>query len=110
MTIGVKKSKERYEKNINLLLDGIHCARFIANKMEDSTGKENAAELAVVYFSGKKCFDRLKNYDFQQLQTTMEQEKPKILKEIMALTSVTDVKFLEKTNSIHTDLKKNYCI
>lgn len=30
---GVKKSKENYEKNINSLLDGIHCARFIKNKM-----------------------------------------------------------------------------
>lgn len=107
MSEGVKKSKENYEKNINSLLDGIHCARFIKNKMRESTGNKNAIELAVVYYSGKKCFERLKNYDFKQLHTTMEEEKPDILKEIMNLTSVSDVNFLEETNSVNTDIKKN---
>lgn len=106
MSKGVKKSKESYEKNINSLLDGIHCARFIKNKLEKSTGSKSAVELAVVYYSGKKCFDRLKKYDFQQLQTMMEEKKPDILKDIMDLTGVTDVKFLDKTNSVNTDLKK----
>lgn len=106
MSKGVKKSKESYEKNINSLLDGIHCARFIKNKLEKSTVSKSAVELAVVYYSGKKCFDRLKEYDFQQLQTIMEEKKPEILKDIMDLTGVTDVKFLEKTNSVNTDMKK----
>uniref|UniRef100_A0A8W8NXX6 B box-type domain-containing protein n=1 Tax=Magallana gigas TaxID=29159 RepID=A0A8W8NXX6_MAGGI len=106
MSKGVKKRKESYEKNINSLLDGIHCAQFIKNKLEKSTGSKSAVELTVVYFSGKKCFDRLKKYDFQQLQTIMEEKKPDIFKDIMDLTGVTDVKFLEKTNSVNTDMKK----
>lgn len=38
----------------------------------------------------------------------MKVEKPKMLKEIMNLTNVTPVQFLEKTNNIKSDIKKIY--
>lgn len=57
MSEGVKKSKESYEKNINLLLDGIYCVWFIKNKLEKLMGSKSVVEFVVVYYSGKKCFD-----------------------------------------------------
>lgn len=47
MTMAVKESREKYKKNINMLWDGINCARFIANRMKKCKGKENAGELTV---------------------------------------------------------------
>lgn len=41
------------------------------------------------------------------MHTTIEEEKPDILKEIMNLTSVSDVKFFEETNNVNTEIKKN---
>lgn len=38
----------------------------------------------------------------------MEKEKPEILKEINDLTSIIDVKFSEKTDSINNDMKRIY--
>lgn len=105
MTKGVKEGKGKYEKNINSLLDGIHCAWFIAQRMAESKAMENDAELAVAYNKGKKCFERLKKYNFQQLQITMEEQKPEILEEIIDLTSVIPVQFLEKTKNIETDIR-----
>lgn len=57
MSKGVKKSKESYEKNINLLLDGIYCVWFIKNKLEKLMVSKSVVEFVVVYYSGKKCFD-----------------------------------------------------
>lgn len=57
MDIVIKKSKEKYEKNINTLEDGIQCAEYCAKSIGYSTGEENAAEMALTYYRGKKCFD-----------------------------------------------------
>lgn len=108
MSKGVKECKEKYEKNINSLLDGIYYARFTGKIIAKSKAIVNAAELAVAYYKGKKCFDELTKYDFQQLHITLKVEKPKMLKEIMNLTNVTPVQFLEKTNNIKSDIKKIY--
>lgn len=89
MSKGVKEGKEKYEKNINSLLDGMYCAQFSGKIIAKSKAIVNAAELAVEYYKGKKCFDQLTKYDFQPLHITMKVEKPKMSKEIMNLTYVS---------------------
>lgn len=57
MSKGVKEGKGKYERNINLLLDGIDCVWFSVKKIFEFKLIENIIEFVVVYYRGKKCFD-----------------------------------------------------
>lgn len=78
----------------------------VQKKIAASRSIENATELAVAYHKGKKCFDQLLKYDFQQLKISMKEEKPIMVKELMNLTTVTPVQFLERTVNVNTDIRK----
>lgn len=45
------------KKILTHLEDGIQCAEYRAKSIGYSTEEENAAEMALTYYRGKKCFD-----------------------------------------------------
>ena len=97
MATGVKKAKEKYEKVIQKLTDGIHCAKYCSKSIGESRMKTDASKLVVMYHTGLKCFEGLKRCDFTRVKIDLEHEKPDILEDIMDLSSVSEVNFLEKS-------------
>ncbi|XP_022314157.2 uncharacterized protein LOC111118816 [Crassostrea virginica] len=97
MATGVKKAKEKYEKVIQKLTDGIHCAKYCSKSIGESRMKADASKLVVMYHTGLKCFEGLKRCDFTRVKIDLEHEKPDILEDIMDLSSVSEVNFLEKS-------------
>ena len=97
MATGVKKAKEKYEKVIQKLTDGIHCAQYCSLSIEESRMKADASKLVVMYHTGLKCFEGLKRCDFTRVKIDLEHEKPDILEDIMDLSRVSDVQFLGRS-------------
>lgn len=108
MIMIVKESKEKYKKNIKMLWDGINCVCFIVNRMEECKGIENVGEFMVVYYKSKNFFERLKQFNFLDLNILIKEEKLKILKEIMKLINVILVQILEMISNVKIDIKKIY--
>lgn len=88
MTINVKKKGgATFVKNINTLRDGIQCARYCEKSIEESIGLENDTKLAVTYHEAKKCFNRLKRYNFSLMHVNIKEKTHDILEKIMKLPS-----------------------
>ncbi|XP_061190351.1 uncharacterized protein LOC133198245 [Saccostrea echinata] len=102
----VKKTKEKYDKCMKSFVDGIQCADFCTENLEEAKNEDDDAESVIKYYRGKKITARLKNFKFSQIHIEIEEEKPYILEEIMDLKSLQEANVTESVIDIMTDLRR----
>ncbi|XP_056003409.1 uncharacterized protein LOC130049597 [Ostrea edulis] len=106
MATAVKRNKEKYEKCIDTLSDGIQCTDYCYRNIEDCRKSQDDIDMVVKYYKSRKIFEQLKNYEFTQIRIGLKEGKDPILEDIMDLESFPDAVFSESLFDVKSDLRR----
>lgn len=104
--VSLKEGKEKLQRKIERLDDGILCLNHSKTEVEDAQKKtENDAEVLAKIVSAKRKLLELKSLNFSQLHVTISVMKTPKWREFTELTTIADVKLSESCSFLNFDIR-----
>lgn len=102
----LKEGREKLQRKIERLDDGILCLNHTKTEMEDAQKKtENDTDVLAKFVSARRKLLELKSLNFSQIHVTISAMKTPKWKEFTELTTIADVKLSESCSFLNFDIR-----